>query len=157
MRKIAVAAVLFLSVFAPGQSKAERSDVPGKALMAKILAAWSHGGPAEAAVFYDKSPDDVYYDVAPLKYQGFADYQKGAEGAFDTLNLTLGDDPKVHLAGNLAWGTSTFHADAKLKNGNRIDEQGRWTVVWQKKNGKWLMVHEHVSFPWTPPTERRQR
>ena len=23
----------------------------------------------------------------------------------------------------------------------------RWTVIWQKEDGKWLIVHEHVSAP----------
>jgi len=23
----------------------------------------------------------------------------------------------------------------------------RWTAVFEKKNGKWLIVHEHVSLP----------
>ena len=157
MRKVALIAVLFINVLAVGQMKTAESELPGKPFMEKILAAWSHGGPAEAAVYYDKSPDDVYYDVAPLKYQGFAEYQKGAEGAFESVILTLGNDPKVHLAGNTAWATSTFFASGKMKNGNGISQQGRWTVIWQKKSGKWLIVHEHVSFPWTPPTERRQR
>src|SRR3954464_5697203 len=105
MRKLAILIFLSTSLIANAQLKAhwEGNNTPGKGFMEKILAAWSHGGPAEAAVYYDKSPDDVYYDVAPLKYQGFAEYQKGAEGAFESVTLTLGDDPKVHLAGNTAW------------------------------------------------------
>jgi len=33
------------------------------------------------------------------------------------------------------------------KSGKQEMGAFRWTVVWQKEDGKWLIVHEHVSAP----------
>jgi len=34
-----------------------------------------------------------------------------------------------------------------MKSGKREMGTFRWTVVFEKQNGKWLIVHEHVSAP----------
>jgi ketosteroid isomerase-like protein len=33
------------------------------------------------------------------------------------------------------------------KSGKRDLGAFRWTVIWQKEGGQWLIVHEHVSAP----------
>jgi len=82
---------------------------------------------------------------------------KQALAMFQSLKFTLHDDAKVHRAGNLAWGTATWSGQGKLKNGNGVGLEGRWTVIWEKKSGNWLVVHEHFSVPWTPEAESRHR
>jgi len=37
--------------------------------------------------------------------------------------------------------------DAIMKSGKREMGNFRWTVVFEKENGKWLIVHEHISVP----------
>ena len=34
-----------------------------------------------------------------------------------------------------------------MKNGQKNDRWLRWTACYRKTNGKWLIVHEHVSVP----------
>jgi len=161
MRKLFVVLLVLASVLASAQAKP--GDAPSKQLMAANLAAWSTGGPEAAAPFYDKSPENVYFDIAPVQYKGWTEYQAGVKevlAGFETFKLTLraDDEPRIHTAGNWAWGTATFTADGKLKNGNAVDLTGRWTVIWQKKAGKWLIVHEHVSAPWGgPEPEKREK
>jgi len=53
----------------------------------------------------------------------------------------------VHQHGDVAWSTATLKEEATLKNGKREMANMRWTVVWQKQDGKWLIVHEHTSEP----------
>ena len=133
---------------------------PSPALMSSILDAWSTGGPAKAAVYYDKFPTDIFFDLAPLQYKGWSEYNAGAPaalGIFDTIKFTLRDDAKVHRVGNTAWATATSSVEGKLKSGNRVSFEGRWTVVWEKKGQQWLIVHEHFSAPWQPEAESRQR
>ena len=161
MRRLLVAFLVLTSVMACGQAKP--GDPPSQQLMAANLAAWSTGGPEAAAPFYDKSPENVYFDIAPVQYKGWSQYQAGVKdvlAGFETFKLSLRpeDEPSVHWAGKLAWGTATFTADGKLKNGNAVNLIGRWTVIWQKRAGKWLIVHEHVSVPWAgPEPEKREK
>jgi ketosteroid isomerase-like protein len=39
------------------------------------------------------------------------------------------------------------HLSAELKNGQPIEAEGRQTDLWQRHDGKWLIVHEHTSAP----------
>ncbi|HXZ78560.1 MAG TPA: nuclear transport factor 2 family protein [Terriglobales bacterium] len=126
---------------------------PSVNLMQEILAAWSTMDPANAAPYYDQSSNNVFFDILPMKYSGFANYAKGAAdvlAGFRSLTFTLGNDAQVHLHGSLAWATATWGLTGTLKTGNKAAMDGRWTVVWEKKGDRWLIVHEHVSVP-SPP------
>ena len=124
-----------------------------KALMQEILDAWGTLDPANAARFYAKEPNNVFYDMTPLKYTGWAEYVEGVKkviGDFSSQRLTLGDDARTHLHGSLAWATATWHGDVVTKSGAKKTLIGRWTVVWERKGKEWLIVHEHVSLPLPP-------
>ena len=54
---------------------------------------------------------------------------------------------ELHPAGNYVWGNATVKEDLVMKNGKREMGQLRWTVVLEKIDGKWLIVHEHISAP----------
>ena len=41
----------------------------------------------------------------------------------------------------------TFHLSAKPKAGGDMEIDCRHTAIWEKRDGKWLIVHEHVSAP----------
>jgi ketosteroid isomerase-like protein len=34
-----------------------------------------------------------------------------------------------------------------MKDGKAMDLDVRHTAIWEKRGGKWLIVHEHVSAP----------
>jgi ketosteroid isomerase-like protein len=141
------------------QAAASSKEVPSAALLQKIIAAWNTGDPANAAPFYDKTPTNVYFDIAPLQYKGWDEYQAGVKelfAAFESMKFSLHDDARIHNAGNTAWGTVTWTAQGKMKNGNGVNLDGRWTCIWEKKGKNWLIVHEHFSAPFTPPSESRQ-
>jgi ketosteroid isomerase-like protein len=162
MRVLQLFAILLTSLAATAQLKAtwNGANTPGKPLMIKILGAWSTLDPDNAAPFYDKSAKNVFFDVAPLQYRGWADYEAGSKlslGEFASLNGTLhSDSVQVHVSSATAWATGIVTLDGKLKNGNRLNFDGRWTVIWEHKGSKWLIVHEHLSAPWSPDTESRQ-
>ena len=73
----------------------------------------------------------------------------GLLGGFETLKLTPHGDLKVTRRGNIAWTTVTFHLSAKQKSGGQMEADGRHTAIWEKRAGKWLIVHEHFSTPLT--------
>lgn len=162
MRKCFLILLLFSAIDSLAQAKAtpKPGDPPSKALMAAVLASFSNGDLDSAAAFYDKALQNVYYDVAPLQYKGWQEYSAGVKqvlAEFSVFKLTLQDDAVVHTEGKTSWATATFALDGKMKNGNKVSQVGRWTCIWEKKGGKWLIVHEHVSFPWAPEPENRQR
>jgi len=154
--KLRLFAVLLVSVLLAAPASAQTDF---KALMRKTLDAWETGNPANAAAFYAKEPTRVFYDVAPLKYTGWDAYAKGVVdviSSFDTIKFTLNDDVQAQQVGRTAWGTATFRMDGTMKNGMKFSEQGRWTVVWERRGKDWLIVHEHVSFPMPPPAAGEQ-
>ncbi len=127
---------------------------PDKALMEQIAEAWSSMNPENATKYYDKTPSDVFFDAAPLKYTGWDDYLKGSKEFISTLKslkFKANDDATVHHMGNFAYGTATVHMDMTDKNDKTQSLDGRWTVVWEKKGADWLIVHEHFSMPMEMP------
>lgn len=141
---------LALSTFAQKtSSKMSSGPAPDKALMQKIWAGWSTLDPANVAQFYAKG-DHTFFDIAPLKYASWDEYQKGVVGVlagYKSATCTVNDDAQIHNAGQIVWGTATVKYDMVQKAGKHEMGAFRWTVIWQKEDGKWLIVHEHVSEP----------
>lgn len=141
---------LSLSTFAQKTTK-KTSDAgaPDKAFMQKIWSGWATLDPANVAQFYAKG-DRTFFDIAPLKYNSWDEYSKGVAGVlagYQSATFTVNDDAQIHNAGQVVWGTATVKYDMVQKSGKHDMGSFRWTVVWQKEDGKWLTVHEHVSEP----------
>ena len=122
-----------------------------KKLIAGYYAAWNTLKTDNPASFYAKDADLVFFDVVPLKYNGWAEYKKGVEKAFfDNISagkLTPNNDLKITRRGDVAWMSLTFHLSFTLKTGEAMNLDCRHTAIWMRRRGKWLIVHEHVSAP----------
>lgn len=130
-----------------------------KGLLDGVMKGWMSQDPAKAAPFYSKKPGLVFYDFAPLMYRGWDDYARGAQKAFfdkmppDSSRLKMYDDFQVMSYGNVAITTVTVHFWAQMNDQTKVESDGRHTAVWEKTGKKWLIVHEHWSFPFpSPPT-----
>jgi ketosteroid isomerase-like protein len=150
-RYLPLIALLTLSLCAAAQShkKASAGPAPDKADMQKVLDGWSTLNPADAAKFYAPGPG-TFFDVTPLKYASWEEYEAGVRKVltnYQGIKFTLNDDAVVHAQGDCAWGTTTLKEDALLKNGKHELATLRWTVIWEKRDGKWLIVHDHTSEP----------
>jgi len=143
---------LSLSILAAPRKSAKKSAPgpgPDQAHMQKIWNGWNTLDPANVAQFYAQGPH-TFYDIAPLKYNSWDEYAKGVVkelAAYKSASFTLNDDAQVHPAGEYFWATATVKEDAMLKSGKREMATFRWTVIFEKQEGKWLIVHEHVSEP----------
>lgn len=160
MRRLGLTLFLLAAFVLPGLSQhakhskapansAAGSKTPDKALMDAIWAGWSSGNPANVANYYAKGPH-VFYDITPLKYDSWAQYEKGVQqviGGFQSLKGTVNNDAQIHRHGNLAWGTATVHHVDVMKDGTKREGDFRWTVIWESNGSEWLIVHEHVSAP----------
>ena len=150
-----VLSVIFLAgvvaTFSAAAPKAQDAEPDFKALHAKVDAAWESLKAENASPYYAHDAGLVFYDAAPLKYDGWAAYRDGAQKLFlDTatsLKFNVNDDLKVMRRGMIAWTTRTMHLVANMKQGKAIEFDCRDTVIWENRGGKWLIVHEHVSAP----------
>ena len=149
-----VVSMLMMSSFASAAQKRPRPADDLKSRMQELFDAWSALDPAKAAPFYAKAADLDFYDIAPLKYTGWAEYAEGVKkqfAPFASSKWTVGDDVRVRQSGNLAWGTATWHGELVKKDGSKQALDGRYTCVWEKRGKDWLVVHEHMSVPLAPP------
>jgi ketosteroid isomerase-like protein len=80
-------------------------------------------------------------------WQAYEDGIRKVLTSEETTKWTVNDDAVVHRAGNYAWGTATVHTEYVYKNGSHQVMEERWTLIWVRKNGNWLVVHEHFSAP----------
>jgi ketosteroid isomerase-like protein len=148
---VCFALIMAMSVMA-AKKPAERktsSVAPDKAYLQKIWAGWSTLDTANVAQFYASGPH-TFFDTAPLKYSSWDEYQKTVSqelAEYKSGKFTVNDDADLHPAGNYVWGTATVKEEMTRKNGKVEMGNFRWTVVFEKQGGKWLIVHEHVSVP----------
>jgi ketosteroid isomerase-like protein len=148
---LAVAIVLSLPSLAATKAAAKMAAAggPDKAYLQKVLDGWSTMDPANMAQYYSKE-DLLFFDIAPVKYANWQEYQTGVAALlkdYQSLKLTLGDDVQIHHEGNLAWAAATIKEEAVTKTGKHEMGTLRWTVILVKKDGNWLIVHEHTSAP----------
>lgn len=128
-----------------------------KPLIESYYAAWSPGTEKlnieVPAQFYAKDDNLLFWDIfPPLEgYVGWEDYKVNIQkNPYDNLSffkVTAHDDLRVMRRGDIAWTTVTFHASGKLKEGKTFEVDARQTFIWERRNGQWLIVHEHMSIP----------
>lgn len=125
-----------------------------KTLIGRYFAACNSLNLDEEMAFYAKDPGLVFYDLTPpLKYTGWQEYREGIQKAYLhtvlSAKLTPNDDLKATRRGDVAWTTETFHFLVTMKTGQKKDIEARHTAIWEKRGHKWIIVHEHVSVPYT--------
>ncbi|HSE50065.1 MAG TPA: SgcJ/EcaC family oxidoreductase [Terriglobales bacterium] len=116
----------------------------------QVMNAWSAMDPDAAARFYAKDADLVFFDLTPLQYKGWDEYYLGTKKLFANyteLNIRLRDDAHVHFRGDMAYATAIWDVFAQLADGSKQELALRWTVILERRDGEWLVVHEHVSAP----------
>ncbi len=101
------------------------------------------------ATYYPGS-DYLGFDVMPpFSFVGSESFRENWIKFFDMFD----EDPvfefrdmKVHHSGDVAF-TTGFTRFAGSVAGSKIDLWTRETIGFRKKDGKWLMIHDHVSVP----------
>jgi len=134
---------------APAQSMSDTKAGVDKAYMQKIWDGWATLDPGNVAQFY-ASGSHTFFDIAPLKYSSWDEYQKGVRQVladFTSAKFTVNDDAELHPAGKYVWGTATVKEEMTHKDGKVDTGTFRWTMVFEQQGGKWLVVHEHISAP----------
>ncbi|MGV2826688.1 nuclear transport factor 2 family protein [Myxosarcina sp. GI1(2024)] len=65
----------------------------------------------------------------------------------NSLSLRARDDLNVFRRGDLVWTTVLHDLVALLEDGKELKLVQRQTGIWEKREGKWVMIHEHLSAP----------
>jgi uncharacterized protein (TIGR02246 family) len=101
---------------------------------------------------YASSGDAVVgYDIVPpLQYVGKDAYRKDYEeflGQYDGPIDVEYRDMRMFANGDVAFIHALERMSGTLKNGQKSDLWVRATSGLRKINGKWLIVHDHISVP----------
>ena len=149
----ALACVLAISVSSFSQSKKstgkKSTTVVDKAYLQKIWDGWDALDGTKQAQFYAQGKH-MFFDIAPLKYTSWEEYETGVAkelADYKDAKFTVNDDAEIHPSGEYTWAAATVKSDMEKKDGKRELSTFRWTAIFQKQGGKWLIVHEHVSAP----------
>lgn len=101
--------------------------------------------------------DDVvsYEHDEPLQYVGVAGVRESCARGLEKSAGAIGwhvPDLKIQVRDDIAvaWGLNRLNAE--LPDGTMSESWSRGTRVFQWQDGEWLMIHQHVSFPFSPET-----
>jgi ketosteroid isomerase-like protein len=136
---------VFLLVVGGGASYAQQTDTEQLQATIKTLHAaissldvskieplWAHTN-----YVMSKTPPDKTISVGwdAVKKDWVADLNPVSE-----LNVTEGNGPYIHVNGDVAWAMGVYPTVGKFKTGAAINVGVAETLVFEKQNGKWLLV-----------------
>ncbi len=120
---------------------------PDKAYLQKIWDGWQTLNADNQTQFYAQGPH-TFFDIAPVKYNNWDEYKKTVAedlALYQSATFKINDDVQMHKAGANYWGSCTIDSNMTRKDGKVEKTTFRWTFIFEKQNGKWVIVHEHVS------------
>jgi uncharacterized protein (TIGR02246 family) len=101
--------------------------------------------------------DDVvsYEHDAPLQHIGLQSVREVCRRGLESSSGTIGwdvPDLKIVVRDDIAvaWGLNRMQAEER--DGGIVESWSRGTRVFERRGGDWVMIHQHVSFPYDPAT-----
>ena len=152
--RVFICAACALGLVACGGAKTEDATNELRPHMEKVYAAWATLDSSKPAPYYAKDAGLAFFDVAPLQYHGWQEYEDGfkkVSADWASAKVTVGPDLKAYKRDDLAWVTYTLDLDITMKNGDPMKAQARGTDILEKRGDNWMIVHEHVSMPMAEP------
>jgi len=130
--------------------KAESVEESMRELSRAILAAYERKDTGALKSLYAKQPGALFFWERKMQYswEQISSTMDDLVRFVAKIKLTTGEF-RAGGSGETGWFAATFHADRVTPEGKQFSSDGRWTVVAQKINGRWLIIHEHTSFPAT--------
>ncbi len=133
------------------QRKTTNDEAEIRALHQRYMAAFNKKDVATIMSCYLPGQGLFVFDaIPPRQYVGSEAYKKDWEGLFAAYPGPLHDeisDVSITIEGKLAFSHHIESGYFTRRDGLRLDWVIRVTDAYRKVNGKWLIVHEHVSFP----------
>jgi ketosteroid isomerase-like protein len=152
-RLMLIGALLLLLSERTMAQKSSKSDTVDKAYLQKILDTWSSFDVDKVGQGYAQGPEHLFFDISPLKYNNWEEYKAGVKPLlkqYSSFKFAINDDLQIHTDGKITWVEATLNVDATTVQGEKQPMAFRWTLVWEKQNGSWIIQHEQVSLPLGP-------
>ena len=97
------------------------------------------------------APEVVSFDLGPPLQHGGGDkfrqrWQELFESYRDSIHYEV-RDLSITADNDVAFSRSLNRICGILQHGGQSDRWVRWTACYRKLDGRWLIVHEHVSVP----------
>ena len=151
LASVASAVMLLCSIAAPAATTAEKSETEIRQLLTRWEKAFRAKDLDGVMAVYAPGTAVVAYDIAPpLQLVGKNTYQKSYEDFFamyeGPLDLEF-RDLKVIAGKDTGFIYSLERVSGTLKGGQKSELWLRATSGLQKINGRWLIVHDHISVP----------
>jgi len=108
------------------------------------------------AMVADVAEDIVSFDIVdPLRRRGRGSVRERAVAwvaSFDGPIRWDNQDIVVAVSGDVAFASMLSRVAGTLKNGTRIDMFFRKTLGFERRDGRWVITHDHGSVPFNPET-----
>jgi uncharacterized protein (TIGR02246 family) len=99
-------------------------------------------------LFFERRQLEGFDDVETLYENMFAHARAGSV-------TSRVENLKVDARGDMAYVAANFHLDVTNPEGEKMTDTGRVTVVFERRDGRWRVVHRHTSFQ-APAGPQRQ-
>jgi uncharacterized protein (TIGR02246 family) len=106
------------------------------------------------------APDTLAFDLMPPSQVDASHYRKNFERWFSSMAGPIEyeiHDLRVTTSDDVAFTHNLGHVKGSRANGEKADYWVRVTVGFQKRNGQWLVIHDHVSMPFDMETGKAVR
>jgi ketosteroid isomerase-like protein len=104
--------------------------------------------------------DTVAFDLMPPSQVDASHYRQNFERWFAMMPSPIEyeiHDLHIAVSGDVAFSHNLGHVKATRANGEKADYWVRATVGFEKRNGQWLVTHDHVSMPFDMETGKAVR
>jgi len=148
MIKRITSALFLIGMLISGSAIAEPLDMDAvKAANQAFYTALSAGDIAAMEKVWSSDPD--IQNIGPRSKTvtvGWDMIKKGFEATHDAFpELKVSMEPRIKIVGTVAWASGIEHTQRKNKAGAASSGSNLATNIFQKQNGKWLMVYHHAS------------
>lgn len=127
-----------------------KDSVEIRKVVIQVFKNWSSMKPEMNDPLYIANDRTVLFDINPMQDIGWESQKERLRKVFkdfEYFKMEPNQDLAVHHLGEVGWATTTWRYEIHLKNGQKFEHEGRGTFVLQKRDGKWLVVHDHISRP----------
>ena len=135
-----------------------RSAVEIRRLFEQFNAAWERRDPAFIDRYYAHDSSGVFFferrqlkgwpKVDSLYHAMFASAARGrVRSLYDVLN--------VGARGSVGWLAANFRLEVIEASGDTTVDEGRQSLVFERRAGRWVVVHRHTSFQAPAGPQRR--
>ena len=122
-----------------------------RAMIQSVSDAFARRDAAAAVAHFSK--DVVIFDIPPpLSSRGIPGNEKATKDYMDaTQGPLVCEYSDIHIevspGSRIAGGYMFVRLASTLKNGTKVDWLARVTDIYEKRDGKWWVIHEHASVP----------